>query len=210
MTFFAVANAVAKLLLRRGLPPALPSLLWLLLLAAARRCLCGTVSHNTSRSVPHTALHKCKTMCGTDRDSRRRYSRFAVPSASRRLFAAAAAFAKLLRRSGLRPLLLVLLLDAASEGCPGSQGTFCAAPEFYIEFQCHTEAVVAAAVPLPPPLPLLLGWPSNQSRRFRDGRPEYRSMLHAKREVSQASPAVTGDIASRVGVRGAHCAISQR
>ena len=39
-----------------------------------------------------------------------------------------------------------------------SQGTFCAAPEFYIEFQCHTEAVIAAAaVPLSPLLPLLLG-----------------------------------------------------
>ena len=54
--------------------------------------------------------------------------------------------------------LPLLLLDAASEGCPDSQGTFCAAPEFYIEFQCHTEAVIAAAaVPLSPLLPLLLG-----------------------------------------------------
>ena len=74
------------------------------------------------------------------------------------MFAAADAFAKLLRRSGLRPPLLVLLLDAASEGCPDSQGIFCAALEFYIEFQCHTEAVIAAAaVPLSPLLPLLLG-----------------------------------------------------
>ena len=74
--------------------------------------------------------------------------------------AAAAAVAKLPLQSGLSPLLLWLLrlLDAAPEGCPDSQGTFCAAPEFYIEFQCHTEAVVAAAaVSLSPPLPLLLG-----------------------------------------------------
>ena len=97
-------------------------------------------------------------MCGTDRGSRRRLPRFAVPSASRPLFSATSAFAKLLWQSGLRPKLLVLLLDAASEGCPDSQGTFCAAPEFYIEFQCHTEAVIAAAaVPLSPLLPLLLG-----------------------------------------------------
>ena len=70
----------------------------------------------------------------------------------------------LVLRRGTMLLLLscfclpLLLLDAASEGCPDSQGTFCAAPEFYIELQCHTEAVViAAAVPSPPLLPMLLG-----------------------------------------------------
>ena len=78
-------------------------------------------------------------------------------------------------------LQLLRLLDAASESCPDSEGTFWAAPEFYIEFQCHPEAVVAAAVPLPPPLPLLLGWHSHQSRRFRDGRPEHRSTYVSRR-----------------------------
>ena len=41
--------------------------------------------------------------------------------------------------------------------CSSSDDCLRAALEFYIEFQCRAEAVVvAAAVPLPPPLPLLL------------------------------------------------------
>ena len=87
-------------------------------------------------------------------------AQLAAAAAAAAVTIVAAAFAKLLLLSGLSPLVLTLLrlLDAASESCPDSQGTFCAASEFYIEFQCRTEAVVAAAaVPLPPPLPLLLG-----------------------------------------------------
>ena len=134
MTVVTAAAAFAKLPRRNGL-----SRLLLVLLELLRR---PALAHGPELGGLGGASHQAQL----------------AAAAAAAVTTVAAAFAKLLLLSGLGPLLL-RLLDAASESCPGSQGTFCAAPEFYIEFQCHTEAVVAvaAAVPPPPPLPLLLG-----------------------------------------------------